>query len=91
MLQDSLWVTEDYAAAEGDTIEVFLRGTARGWVFCRDNSDDCLEHVLAAGPTLGRSHQAWQLNEVNALIWPSPAGIGVMDPDAWAQTVEGGD
>lgn len=88
MLQDSLWVTEDYAASEGETIEAFLRGTARGWVFCRDEPDACLEHVLAAGPTLGQSHQAWQLNEVNALIWPSPAGIGVMDPDAWAQTVD---
>ena len=88
MLQDSLWVTEDYAASEGETIEAFLRGTAKGWIFCRDNADACLEHVLAAGPTLGASHQAWQLNEVNALIWPSPAGIGVMDPDAWAQTVE---
>ena len=88
MLQDSLWVTEDYAASEGETIEAFLRGTAKGWIFCRDNADACLEHVLAAGPTLGASHQAWQLNEVNALIWPSPDGIGVMDPDAWAQTVE---
>ena len=88
MLQDSLWVSEDYAASEGETIEAFLRGTAKGWIFCRDNADACLEHVLAAGPTLGASHQAWQLNEVNALIWPSPAGIGVMDPDAWAQTVE---
>ena len=88
MLQDSLWVTQDYAASEGDTIEAFLRGTAKGWIFCRDNADACLEHVLDAGPTLGTSHQAWQLNEVNALIWPSPAGIGVMDPDAWAQTVE---
>ena len=88
MLQDSLWVTEDYAATEGETIEAFLRGTAKGWVFCRDDADACLEHVLDAGPTLGASHQAWQLNEVNALIWPSPAGIGVMDPDAWAQTVD---
>lgn len=88
MLQDSLWVTEDYAASEGDTIEAFLRGTAKGWVFCRDEADACLDHVLDAGPTLGASHQAWQLNEVNALIWPSPQGIGVMDPAAWAQTVE---
>ncbi len=28
------------------------------------------------------------MNEINALIWPSAGGIGVMDPDAWAQTVE---
>jgi NitT/TauT family transport system substrate-binding protein len=31
----------------------------------------------------GVGHQAWMLNEVNGLIWPSPGGIGVVDPDAW--------
>ena len=30
----------------------------------------------------------WQLNEVNALIWPSPQGIGVMDEAAYQQTVD---
>jgi NitT/TauT family transport system substrate-binding protein len=28
------------------------------------------------------------MNEVNALIWPSPNGIGTLDPAAWDQTVE---
>jgi NitT/TauT family transport system substrate-binding protein len=27
------------------------------------------------------------MNEVNKLIWPSPAGVGVMDPAKWEQTV----
>ena len=40
------------------------------------------------GPTLGESHQAWQLNEVGALIWPSPDGAGVINQDLWDQTVE---
>ena len=30
----------------------------------------------------------WQLNEINALIWPSPSGIGVMDSDLYQQTVD---
>jgi len=88
MLQDSVWVTEDYAANNGDTIEAFLRGSFKGWIFCRDNPEACVEHVLAAGPTLGGSHQLWQMNEINGLIWPSPGGIGVMDADLWAQTIE---
>jgi NitT/TauT family transport system substrate-binding protein len=29
----------------------------------------------------------WQLNEINALIWPSPAGIGALDKASWDQTV----
>jgi NitT/TauT family transport system substrate-binding protein len=27
------------------------------------------------------------MNEVNKLIWPSPNGIGIMDPAEWEQTV----
>jgi NitT/TauT family transport system substrate-binding protein len=29
----------------------------------------------------------WQLNEINALIWPSPSGIGQVDKASWDQTV----
>ena len=28
------------------------------------------------------------MNEVNALIWPSPDGIGVLDTAAWNRTVD---
>ena len=32
--------------------------------------------MVAAGSQLGASHQLWQMNEINKLIWPSPDGIG---------------
>jgi NitT/TauT family transport system substrate-binding protein len=44
--------------------------------------------VLQHGPTLGKGHMTWMLNEVNALIWPSPLGLGIMDPKAFAQTAQ---
>jgi NitT/TauT family transport system substrate-binding protein len=90
MLQDAVWANADWLAEEGneDIAERFLRASLRGWIFCRDNFEDCVDIVLAHGPALGASHQAWQLNEINKLIWPSPLGIGVMDPTLWAQTVE---
>ncbi|GAB1422178.1 ABC transporter substrate-binding protein [Anaerolineales bacterium] len=89
MLQDHLFVNGDWLAEEGnEEIAVkFLAGAMRGWIFCRDNADACVDIVLQNGSTLGASHQAWQLNEVNALIWPSMSGIGIMDPDLWDQTV----
>jgi NitT/TauT family transport system substrate-binding protein len=43
---------------------------------------------VAAGSQLGNSHQLWQTNEVNKLIWPSLAGIGMIDEAAWKQTVD---
>ena len=32
---------------------------------------DCVQYALDAGSQLGAGHQAWQMNEVNALVWPS--------------------
>jgi NitT/TauT family transport system substrate-binding protein len=42
--------------------------------------------VLQNDPTLGRGHQTWQMNEINALIWPAPRGLGIMDPAAFQRT-----
>ena len=56
----------------------FLRASFKGWIYCRDNPDDCVQYVVDAGSTLGAGHQAWMMNEINALIWPSPDGIGAL-------------
>ncbi|MEM7532086.1 MAG: ABC transporter substrate-binding protein [Chloroflexota bacterium] len=90
MLQDHVFVQESWLAEEGneDIAVRFLRATFKGWIHCRDNPDDCVTTVLDNGPTLGESHMQWQMNEINALIWPSPLGIGVMDDALYQQTVD---
>jgi NitT/TauT family transport system substrate-binding protein len=88
MLQDSIWVNAAWIADNEDVAQRFLEASFEGWAFCRDNFDTCVEIVLDNGSTLGASHQAWQLNEINDLIWPSTAGIGVMDQALWDQSVE---
>jgi NitT/TauT family transport system substrate-binding protein len=60
----------------------------RGWIFCRDNPPKCADIVVAKGSKLGASHQLWQMNEINKLIWPSSNGIGILDTAAWDQTVK---
>ena len=91
MLQDALWADADRLDDDDeyrDNAVAFVEASLRGWIFCRDNFDACVDIVLDAAPTLGRSHQTWQLNEINALIWPSPGNVGVMDQALWDQTVE---
>jgi NitT/TauT family transport system substrate-binding protein len=88
MLQDAIWVDEAWLAENEETASAFLRASFRGWIYCRDNPDACVQIVLDRGSALGASHQTWQMNEINALIWPSPGGIGVIDADLWAQTIE---
>ncbi len=90
MLQDAIFAREAWLAEEGneDIAERFLRASFRGWMHCRDNPEDCIEFTVNAGSTLGSGHQAWMMNEINPLIWPSPEGIGIMDAELWDQTVQ---
>jgi NitT/TauT family transport system substrate-binding protein len=89
MLQDHIFASAAWLAEEGnEEIAIkFIAASMLGWVYCRDEFESCVDIVLDHGTTLGASHQAWQLNEINGLIWPSPLGIGVMDEELWAQTV----
>ena len=57
-------------------------------MFCRDNPEKCRDIVVAKGSKLGKSHQLWQMNEVNKLIWPSTSKIGLVDESAWNKTVD---
>ena len=90
MLQDALFARAAWLAEDGneDVAERFLRASFRGWIHCRDNPDDCIGYTVDAGSTLGAGHQAWMMNEINPLIWPSPDGIGILDTDLWDQTVQ---
>ena len=90
MLQDAVLARKAWLAEPGheDIAVKFLKATLRGWIYCRDNPDACVDYVLGVGVTLGKGHQAWQMNEVNPLIWPSPAGIGITDQKLWDQTIK---
>ena len=88
MLQDAIWAESGWLSSHEDIAQKFLKASFKGWIFCRDNAQKCVDIVLAKGSTLGASHQAWQMNEINALIWPSPDGVGVMNPALWSQTVD---
>lgn len=91
MLQDAIWADAARLADDAeykDRAIRFVAASMQGWVYCRDNPEACRDIVVGAGSTLGSSHQLWQANEVNKLIWPSDNGIGYIDQQAWDRTVE---
>ena len=90
MLEDGVFTTGKWIAssAHQDVAKRFLAASFQGWIYCRDHYTDCVNIVLQHGPTLGKGHQTWQMNEINALIWPAPQGIGVMDKKAFDLTAQ---
>jgi NitT/TauT family transport system substrate-binding protein len=89
-LEDGIFVRGDWIENEDnqDIASRFLKASFRGWIFCRDNPSQCVDIVLQNGPTLGEGHQKWQMNEINALIWPAPLGVGIMDPESFDITAD---
>jgi NitT/TauT family transport system substrate-binding protein len=91
MLQDAIWANteklQNDKAYQDQTVK-FLTASFKGWAYCRDNAEKCRDIVVAKGSKLGASHQLWQMNEINKLVWPSPNGIGIVDKSAWDQTVQ---
>jgi NitT/TauT family transport system substrate-binding protein len=88
MLEDGIFTTDKWIKdkAHQATAKKFLAASFKGWIWCRDHVRDCTNTVLKQGPTLLKGHQTWQMNEINALIWPAAKGIGVMDKKAFNRT-----
>jgi len=90
MLEDGVFTTEKWINDKGHqaTAKKFLAASFKGWIYCRDHLNDCTNIVLKQGSLLLGGHQRWQMNEINALIWPNKLGIGIMDKAAYARTAK---
>ena len=91
MLQDAIWADGERLESDDayrDIAVRFVTASLQGWAYCRDNVQACTDLVVAQGSKLGASHQLWQMNEINQLIWPAPDGVGVINQEAWDRTAE---
>jgi NitT/TauT family transport system substrate-binding protein len=90
MLEDGLFSTGKWLKSQAnDLIAVkVIAATLQGWIYCRDHVADCVNMTLKEGPTLPKGHQTWQMNEVNKLLWPNKAGIGIMNAADFNQTAQ---
>ncbi len=89
-LQDNIFTTETLLESEGgeEIALTFVQASLKGWIYCRDNPDECVQIVLDEGSALGESHQQWMMNEFNSLLWPAPNGIGILNNEnAFEETV----
>jgi NitT/TauT family transport system substrate-binding protein len=90
MLQDLVFVKGSWIKDKKNqaTAVKFVTASLKGWIYCRDHWKDCVNITLSKGTALPRTHQTWQMNEINALIWPNKLGVGIMDPAAYRNTAQ---
>lgn len=90
MLQDAVWADSKKLSDptyQATTVKM-LTASFKGWIYCSTHATECRDIVVKSGSKLGASHQLWQMNEISKLIWPSTAGIGIVDKTAWDATVK---
>ena len=87
-LENALIVTRDWAEEHPDLAEGFIRATMKGWLYCRENAEECVDVVLDQGTALPQNYQLWQMNEANKLIWPSTNGLLLLTPEMFQQTAD---
>jgi NitT/TauT family transport system substrate-binding protein len=88
MLEDGIFTTGSWikSKAHQAIARKFLVASFKGWIYCRDHWRACVNVVLSKGTALPRGHQTWQMNEINALIWPAKLGIGMMNTADYKRT-----
>jgi len=90
MLEDGVFTTGKWIKDKShqELAKKFLAASFEGWAYCRTHLQDCTNIVLSYGPALPKGHQRWMMNEINALVWPSPKGIGIMDKASYTRTAQ---
>jgi NitT/TauT family transport system substrate-binding protein len=96
MPEDGIFAREDWLKdpKHQDIAARFLRATFKGWEFCRDNVDACVDIVLKndASGVMTKDAQKWQMVEINKLIWGDPINkdtkIGYMEPELFKRAAE---
>jgi NitT/TauT family transport system substrate-binding protein len=94
MPEDGIFVRADWLqdAKNKDIAARFLRASFKGWAYCRDNVDACVDIMVKNDAPGGKDAQKWQIDEINKLIWGDPINkdtkIGYMDPALFKRGAE---
>jgi NitT/TauT family transport system substrate-binding protein len=88
MLEDGMFANASWlnSPANQAIATKVIGASLAGWIYCRDHVAQCVGFTLKAGPTLGKAHQTWMMNEINKLIWPNASGIGIMNAADYTRT-----
>ena len=93
MLEDNLFCTAEFAAANPETVKAFIYASMKGWEYACSNIDEAAEIVFNYGSSVSQDHQSYMASEVKKLVETDTDGnftadYGKMVEAAMAQTLE---
>lgn len=91
MLEDCLFVTNEWIAENEDLFVRFLRASIKGWADAAADPEAAGQIVYEADESVSLDHQIYMAKEIAKLVTPEgfdPANIGYIDMDAIQQTAD---
>lgn len=86
--EDNIFANTAFLDGNRDKVAAFVTASLRGWAYCRDNAEHCVELVVQQGTALDADFQTYQMSQVNQLIWPTVAGLGTIDQQWYQQSID---
>lgn len=93
MLEDNIFTTTAFAAANPNTVKAFIAASVKGWAYACANPAEAAEIVYKYGSSVSSEHQAYMAAEVKKLVETDTKGnpvtaYGKIDPEAMQQTLD---
>ena len=93
MLEDNIFTTAAFAAANPNTVKAFIAASVKGWAYACQNPAEAAEIVYKYGSSVSSEHQAYMADEVKKLVETDTQGnpvtaYGKMDDAALQQTLD---
>lgn len=95
MLEDNLFCSKEFAAANPNTVKAFVSASMKGWYYACEHPEEAAEIVFNAGSSVSADHQLYMAGEVAKLVTTDMNGntvsaenVGQMDETAMQQTLD---
>lgn len=93
MLEDNIFTTAAFAAANPNTVKAFVAASVKGWAYACQNPAEAAEIVYQYGSSVSSEHQAYMAEEVKKLVETDTQGnpvtaYGKIDDAAMQQTLD---
>jgi NitT/TauT family transport system substrate-binding protein len=93
MLEDNIFTTAAFAAANPNTVEAFIAASVKGWAYACANPEEAAQIVYDYGSSVSSEHQLYMAGEVKKLVETDTKGnpvtaYGKIDDPAMQQTLD---
>lgn len=93
MMEDNIFCTKEFAAANPNTVKAFIYASMKGWEYACANPEEAAEIVFKYGSSVSSEHQAYMASEVKKLVETDSTGAAVneygkMEETAMQQTLD---